>query len=53
MEKIELWTDEKLHRKRDQAFEMASLAMQDGDKKDAERRMAEAEEYRLEIVRRQ
>lgn len=36
---------ERLRRKRDQAWEMAGLASQDGDIKDCERRMAEATDY--------
>lgn len=32
-------------RKSDQAYEMAGLARQDGDQKDAERWMAEAKKY--------
>jgi hypothetical protein len=43
------WSDDKLRRKMDQAWEMAGLARQDGDTRDAERRMKEAEQYRQEL----
>ena len=36
---------ERLRRKRDQAWEMAGLARQDGDEADCIRRMEEAKEY--------
>lgn len=36
----------RLIRKADQCDELASLALQDGDKADAERKFAEAKEYR-------
>jgi hypothetical protein len=46
------WSLEKLRRKRDQAWDMAGLARMDGDRKDEERRIAEARKYEAEIERR-
>jgi hypothetical protein len=40
---------ERLRRKRDQAWEMAGLARQDGDRVDEERRTEEAREYARQI----
>ncbi len=39
----------RLQRKLDQAWEMAGLARQDGDKKDADRWMKEAERIRQQL----
>lgn len=41
---------ERLRRKRDQAWEMAGLARQDGDKDDEKRRTDEAREYQRQIA---
>jgi hypothetical protein len=38
----EIWTEERLRRKIDQAWEMAGLARMDGDHKDEQRRTKEA-----------
>ena len=40
---------DRLRRKRDQAWDMAGLARQDGDTKDSERRTKEAREYEKQI----
>lgn len=36
-EELQSWNEEKLRRKADQSWEMAGLARQDGDAKDAKR----------------
>lgn len=51
-EEMSNWTIEKLHRKADQAWEMAGLARQDGDKADEIRHTEEAVEISIEIGRR-
>jgi hypothetical protein len=48
----ENWTNEKLRRKENQAWDMAGLARQDRDMKDADRWTKEAQAYRAEQVRR-
>lgn len=52
MEDLSNWEDEKLRRKRDQEQEMASMALSDGDKADYQRRMALAERYYQELLKR-
>lgn len=51
-EKYEEWSDEKLRRKADQAWDMAGLARQDRDTEDEKRRTAEARKYDAELARR-
>ncbi len=41
------WSADKLRRKEDQAWEMAGLARQDGDKADAKRHTENALRYRI------
>lgn len=48
-EDIKSWSTEKLNRKIDQEYEMASLAAQNGDRADANRRMALVNRYKAEI----
>ncbi len=48
-EDIENWSLEKLRRKRDQAWEMAGMARQDGDKVDEEKHTKDARKYQVEI----
>ena len=47
--KLEDMSYDQLQRKADQAWEMASLARQDGDRKDAEHRTKEAQQYEQEL----
>lgn len=49
---IESWSDEKLRRKEDQAWDMAGLARKDGDKKDEIRHTAIAKQCAEEQRRR-
>ena len=50
--KLEEMADEQLRRKADQAWEMAGLARQDRDYKDADRRTKEARAYERELQHR-
>lgn len=46
------WSDEKLRRKANQAWDMAALARKDLDTPDESRRTNEAREYDQELARR-
>lgn len=49
MAEYKSWSDDKLLRKIDQESEMAGLAFQDNDRKDAVKRLALAERYWEEL----